>query len=89
MTAPQEDGAAVLDLPRTTEEATPAFLTAALRARGEIGADVSVTGVEHARISVGVSISGQLALLTLAYDVPSAGPATLILKLPPTAPENR
>src|SRR4051812_42171750 len=77
-------------LPPTTAEATPEFVTYALRAGGVIDAATSVSEVEHEPIGEGVGIVGQLARLQLRYEGSAAGaPGTVILKLPSQLPENR
>ena len=83
-------GLAMTEIPSTTEEATAAFVTDALRAGGVIGADTSVAEVSHETIGVGVGIVGQLARLALRYEGPARGaPGTVILKIPSQYPENR
>lgn len=78
------------DVPLTTEEATPSFVTAALREAGRIGQDTRVAEVGHEPIGVGVGIVGQLARLSLRYDGQAAGaPGAVILKIPSQYPENR
>jgi Phosphotransferase enzyme family len=80
----------VIAVPDETAQATPAFVTEALRAGGTIGPDTRVAEVEHEAIGVGVGIVGQLARLSLRYDGPAAGaPGTVVLKLPSQFPENR
>ena len=79
-----------IDVPAQTEDATPAFVTKALREGGILDAATVVAEVEHEPIGVGVGIVGQLARLTLRYDGTAAGaPGTVILKLPSQFPENR
>ena len=76
--------------PSSTDEATPAFLTEALRSTGTIGADTAVAEVHHETIGEGVGIVGQLARLTLRYAGPATGaPGSVVLKLPSQYPENR
>jgi hypothetical protein len=77
-------------VPTTTTDATPAFLTDALRAGGALGPDSSVAEVEHDTIGEGVGITGTLARLTLRYSGTATGaPSSVILKLPSEHPENR
>jgi thiamine kinase-like enzyme len=79
-----------MELPLTTADATAEFVTEALRTRGVIDADTTVTEVEHEPIGEGVGIVGQLARLQLRYAGVAAGaPGTVILKLPSQFPENR
>lgn len=79
-----------IDVPRRTEDATPAFVTRALRDRGILDAATVVAEVEHEPVGVGVGIVGQLARLTVRYDGTAAGaPGTVILKLPSQFPANR
>ena len=78
------------ELPATTADATPAFLTDALREGGAIGADTTVAEVAHEPIGVGVGIVGQLARLQLRYEGPAKGaPGMVVLKMPSEFPENR
>lgn len=80
----------MVDVPHTTADADPAFLTSALREGGVIGSTTSVAEVEHDPIGEGVGIVGQLARLQLRYDgQASAAPGTVILKIPSQYPENR
>jgi hypothetical protein len=77
-------------VPTTTEQASPEFLTEALRANGAIDSDTSVAEVEHEPIGVGVGIVGQLARLHLRYRGEAAGaPGSVVLKIPSQFPENR
>jgi hypothetical protein len=78
------------EVPARTADATPAFVTEALREGGVIGPDSRVAEVDHDEIGVGVGIVGQLARLGLRYDGHAEGaPGTVILKLPSEVPENR
>jgi thiamine kinase-like enzyme len=79
-----------VELPLTTADATPEFVTGALRAGGVIDSRTRVTEVEHESIGEGVGIVGQLARLQLRYQgVAPGAPGTAILKLPSQFPENR
>jgi hypothetical protein len=79
-----------IEFPACTDDASPAFVTNALREGGVLGADSAVVEVEHEPIGVGVGIVGQLARLTLRYEGPAVGaPGTVILKMPSQYPENR
>jgi hypothetical protein len=75
---------------RSTTDATPEFVTDALRSGGAIAADTAVAEVEHCTIGEGVGIMGTLARLTLRYSGPAVGaPSSIVLKLPSEFPENR
>jgi hypothetical protein len=77
-------------IPATTADATPEFLTEALREGGVLGRDSSVAEVDHEPIGVGVGIVGQLARLQLRYDGQAQGaPGMVVLKMPSEFPENR
>jgi hypothetical protein len=78
------------EVPATTAEATPAFLTDALREGGVLSADTAVAEVSHEPIGVGVGIVGQLARLQLRYEGLAKGaPGMVVLKMPSEIPENR
>jgi hypothetical protein len=78
------------EVPVTTQDATAAFLTDALRSTGTIGSSTSVAEVEHERIGVGVGIVGQLARLNLRYEGDAKGaPGSVVVKIPSEYPENR
>lgn len=78
------------EVPVTTEDATPAFLTDTLRSSGAIGTSTSVAEVEHERIGVGIGIVGQLARLHLRYEGEAKGaPGSVVVKIPSEFPENR
>lgn len=80
----------MVSIPRATIDATPEFVTSALRSSGAIAADSSVAEVEHCTIGEGVGIMGALARLTLRYSGPATGaPSSLIVKLPSEFPEAR
>src|SRR5436853_465406 len=79
-----------VELPLTTADATPEFVTNALQQGGVIDSGTRVTEVEHEPIGEGVGIVGQLARLQLRYAGVAAGaPGTVIVKLPSQFPENR
>lgn len=79
-----------MDLPMLTADATPEFMTGALRAGGAIDGATRVNEVEHEPIGEGVGIVGQLARLQLRYEGTAAdAPGTVILKIPSQFPENR
>ena len=62
-----------MDVPSRTDDATPAFVTRALREGGLLDAATTVVEVEHEPIGVGVGIVGQLARLTLRYEGTAVG----------------
>ena len=75
--------------PRSPEEMTPEWLTAALRSRGTIK-DAAVTSARVEPIGEGAGFLGQLARLHLTYDRSEAGaPVTVIAKLPTLDPGGR
>jgi hypothetical protein len=77
-------------VPHLTEDATPEFMTEALRSTGVIGADTTVAEVEHDRIGEGVGLMCNLARLTLRYrGVAHGAPSSVVLKVPSNLPENR
>jgi hypothetical protein len=77
-------------VPTTTEDASAAFVTEALRSTGAIDADTVVAEVEHDRIGEGVGLMCELARLTLRYGGPAhSAPSSVILKVPSNLPENR
>ncbi|HEY5662432.1 MAG TPA: phosphotransferase [Ilumatobacter sp.] len=80
----------MITVPHLTEDASPEFVTAALRSTGVIDADTSVAEVEHDRIGEGVGLMCNLARLTLRYRGAAHGaPSSVILKVPSNLPENR
>lgn len=80
----------MVSIPRATIDATPDFVTSALRSSGTIAADTAVAEVEHCTIGEGVGIMGTLARLTLRYSGPAVGaPSSVIIKLPSESPEAR
>ena len=80
----------MVEVPKTTQDADAAFVTAALREGGVIGPATQVAEVEHDTIGEGVGIVGQLARLQLRYEGNAPGaPGTVILKMPSQYPENR
>src|SRR3954468_12453977 len=83
-------GGGNVKLPLTTADASPGFVTDALRSGGVIDSATSVTEIEHETIGEGIGIVGQLARLQLRYAGVAAGaPGTVILKLPSQFAENR
>jgi Phosphotransferase enzyme family len=78
------------NVPLVTEDASPEFVTRALRSTGVIDTDTEVAEVEHDRIGEGVGLLCNLARLTLRYSGAAFGaPSSLILKVPSDLPENR
>jgi hypothetical protein len=78
------------NVPLVTEDASPEFVTRALRSTGVIDADTVVAEVEHDRIGEGVGLMCNLARLTLRYQGTAHGaPSSVILKVPSNLPENR
>jgi len=78
------------DLPDGLEDLTPAWLTAALREGGHLGADASVCEVKVEPIGDGVGFVGSLARLRLGYagSAPDA-PRSLVAKLPTRVARSR
>lgn len=78
------------ELPEGLQELTPAWLTAALREGGSLGADGSVCDVKLEPIGDGVGFVGCLARLHLGYAgaAPDA-PRTLVAKLPTRVARSR
>jgi aminoglycoside phosphotransferase (APT) family kinase protein len=80
----------MVSIPRATIDATPEFVTDALRSGGTIGADTRVAEVEHCTIGEGVGVMGTLARLTLRFSGPAVrAPSSVIIKLPSEFPESR
>ena len=79
-----------INIPSSSQELTPEWLTDALREAGAIR-DSRVTSVElKPDIAAGVGFMCQLSQLGLTYDKPEQGaPASLIAKLPTPVQENR
>jgi len=83
-------GDQMVHVPTRTADASPEFVTAALRSTGVIDADTTVAEVEHDRIGEGVGLMCELARLTLRYRGPAHhAPSSVIIKLPSNLPENR
>jgi hypothetical protein len=79
----------VTGTPRSVDDISPAWLTAALRAGGALR-DAVVTGRAIEPIGVGVGFLGQLARVRPTYDRPEASaPASVIAKLPTLDPGGR
>jgi aminoglycoside phosphotransferase (APT) family kinase protein len=81
----------MVEVPSTTDAASPAFVTSALRASGTLPSNAEVTEVEHTEIGVGVGIVGQLARLGLTVEGDGADdlPGSMVLKIPSHLPQNR
>ncbi len=73
-----------LSIPERLDDLTPEWLTAALRASGELAPAGAVTSVERQVLGEGEGFLGDLARLTLSYEG-GEGPATVIAKLPKLA----
>ena len=79
-----------MEIPRTLDQVTPTWLTAALGAGGQVqGARVQSCDVEP--MGLGKGISSQMARLTPVYESPkpATAPATMIVKLPPQDANDR
>ena len=80
---------AAASLPASVAEIDATWLTDALTAAGTI-LDARVTSIEARVIGEGSGFAGQLARLSLRYEpLGSAGPATIIAKLPVLDPSTR
>ena len=74
-------------VPRSIEDVTPEWLTAALR---EGGLDVRVAALSAESIGEGVGVNGLTSRLRVAYETGSdEGPSSLVLKLPATHPASK
>ncbi len=71
---------------RTLEDLTAPAIGAALRSTGIV--DTDPTEVTIAEIGSGFGLLGTLARIGLAWPAGTAGPATVVAKLPTTSPEN-
>lgn len=79
-----------LEIPRTPDNITPEWLTAALRETNTIKKSTVTSFDMEPDIAAGKGFMGQLARVTLHYDQPEpAAPASLIAKFPTYGPENR
>jgi hypothetical protein len=80
----------MVKVPLVTIDASPQFVTEALRSTGVIGNDTAVAEVEHDQIGEGVGLMCSLARLTLRYAGTAAGaPSSVVMKVPSSLPENR
>lgn len=75
-----------LPIPERMEDVTPEWLTAALRASGELGPSVEATAIAREPLGEGEGFLGDIARLRPTW-AGGAGPETLVAKLP--KPENR
>ena len=75
-------------MPATLADLTPAWATAALRSTGTIDAATHVTHLSWELLGEGEGFLGDLGRVTFTYEGGS-GPATAVLKVPTTKPENR
>jgi len=64
----------------SVEDLTPEWFTEALREGGTIGGDATVTSAKSSLVGTGQL--GKVVLTELGYDTGTAGPASLIAKLP-------
>lgn len=79
----------MLKIPAGPQELTAEWLTYALRQTGTI-TDAAVVSFDNKLIAEGVGLMGQLARLSLRYNVPEPGaPRSLIAKFPAASEENR
>jgi aminoglycoside/choline kinase family phosphotransferase len=81
-----------LSIPKTPEDLTPEWLTAALRETETIKTSTVTAFDVEPDIGAGFGLMGQLARLALRYDQPEPepdAPASLIAKFPTYAPDNR
>ena len=79
----------MLKIPAGPRELTAEWLTHALRQTGTI-TDAAVVSFDNNLIAEGVGLMGQLARLSLRYNVPEPGaPRSLIAKFPAASEENR
>jgi hypothetical protein len=76
-------------IPTTIDEITADWIEHALREGGTIGVDDHVTDAEVDQLGEGVGMLGDLARVALEYDRSTAGPESVIAKLPTTADVNR
>jgi hypothetical protein len=79
-----------ISIPANPSSVTPEWLTAVLRRSGVLHDGASVASIELEPLGAGVGVMGELARVRLSYDqaVPAA-PASVIVKSPTSAEENR
>ncbi len=78
-----------LTIPNGPEELSPEWLTAALRSGGALK-NATVDSFDAQAIGEGTGLLGQLTRLALHYDRPEdEAPASLVVKVPAAAEENR
>jgi hypothetical protein len=75
------------DRPKNSAAVTAGWIDAVLRGNG-IVSEAKVTGVEARNLGEGVGIMAEVARLSLVYDRPNGGPASVIAKFPATDPVN-
>ena len=75
-------------MPGRLDEISAEWLTDALRSGGTIPADSRVSNMSWSLLGEGEGFLGDLARIELEYEG-VAGPATAVLKIPTTKPENR
>ena len=74
------------DFPKSAAAITPGWIEAQLAEAGLLG-DARITGLEHR--SIGTGQVGDTARFTIAYDRPTAAPATLAGKFASADPTSR
>jgi len=84
----KQTGSATPRMPATLADLGAPWLTDALRSTGTIDAATSVSEVSWELLGAGEGFLGDLGRLTLIYEG-GDGPATAVLKVPTTKPENR
>lgn len=75
--------------PATPRQVTASWLTQALQSTGVIESHVEVGSVRHESLGGGTGVFGTLARLVVDYTEPNSGPASMVLKIPTAAPENK
>ena len=70
-------------VPRKPEDLSPSWMTAALRFKGMLSADVGVTAVQCKPIGEGGGVMGVIALVTISYDGETSAPERLVAKFSP------
>ena len=78
-----------MQFPKGPEDLGAEHLTAALRSSGTLPEGARAMSFDSEQIGIGFGILALLWRLTVTYEPPGAGPATMILKLPHTMPESR
>lgn len=78
-----------LPIPPTPDDLSAEWLTSALRAGGQLPADVDVTEFETTVLGEGKGFTGQVVRLDVHYDAAADAPASVIAKFPPATDEAR